>query len=190
MSEQKQEQRQGQEHFGSSGASSEWIVGNMWTAKEEIGVSERDGPDLALLEEEAAKRDGPDLALLDEEEAKLRAKLRAGLWRAEWSDEYSMWYLWDTVTGHTLWDEWLYVNRGKGKMSFWWNSRTGVSSWNKPKDPTRRTCAVCQWQRLVATCSWACRRMALNHIAKLDREGIERLKSFEDNRDAEFQTMD
>ena len=125
----------------------------------------------------------------------MRAKLRARLWRAEWSDEYSMWYLWDTVTGHTLWDEWLYVNRenggtGSGDMSFWWNSRTGVSSWNKPKDPTRRTCAVCQWQRLVATCSIACRRMSLNHIAKLDREGIERLKRFEDNRDAEFEAMD
>ena len=74
---------------------SEWIVGSMWTADEEIGVSERDGPDLALLDEEAAE---------------LRAT-RGALWRAEWSTEYSMWYLRNIVTEETRWDEWLYVNR-------------------------------------------------------------------------------
>ena len=115
-------------------------MGSMWTADEEIGVSERDGPDLDLLNEEAAER---------------RATCGA-LWRAEWSFEHSMWYLYNTEDpSETRWDEWLYVNREgldnpqaaggtrSAERSFWWNSRTGVSSWYPPKDPTRRTCAVC-----------------------------------------------
>ena len=151
----------------------------MWSSNEEIGVGERDGPDLALLDEEAAE---------------LRAT-RGALWRAEWSTEYSMWYLRNTVTGETRWDEWLYVNREKGgtrrgDRSFWWNSRTGVSSWYPPQDPTRCTCAVCKWQRFVATCLIACRRMSLNYIAKLDEEGIEHLKRIEDNKGVELEGMD
>ena len=58
------------------------------------------------------------------------------------------------------------------------------------KDPTRRTCAVCKWQRFVDKYLIACRRMSLNHIAKLDGEGIERLKRFEDNRGANLEEMD
>ena len=105
------------------------------------------------------------------------------------------------MTSETRWDEWLYVNREgldnpqaaggtrSAERSFWWNSRTGVSSWYPPKDPTRRTRACC-WQRFVARMSQACVRMSLNYIAKLDGEGIERLKRFEDNRDAELEAMD
>ena len=58
------------------------------------------------------------------------------------------------------------------------------------KDPTRRTCAVCKWQRFVATCLIACRRMSLNYIAKLDEEGIEHLKRLEDNRGVNLEEMD
>ena len=58
------------------------------------------------------------------------------------------------------------------------------------KDPTRRTCAVCEWQRFVATFLIACRRMSLNYIAKLDEEGIEHLKRIEDNRGVELEEMD
>ena len=57
------------------------------------------------------------------------------------------------------------------------------------KDPTRRTCAVCKWQRFVATFLIACRRMSLNYIAKLDEEGIEHLKRLEDNRDVKLEDM-
>ena len=58
------------------------------------------------------------------------------------------------------------------------------------KDPTLRTCAVCKWQRFVATFLIACRRMSLNYIAKLDEEGIEHLKRIEDNRGVELEEMD
>ena len=58
------------------------------------------------------------------------------------------------------------------------------------KDPTRRTCAVCKWQRFVATCLTACRRMSLNYIAKLDEEDIEHIKRIEDNRGVELEAMD
>ena len=150
----------------------------MWSSYEEIGVGERDGPDLALLDQEAAE---------------LRAT-RGALWRAKWSTEYSMWYLRNTVTGETRWDEWLYVNREKGgtrgaEKSFWWNSRTGESSWYPPKDPTRRTRACC-WQRFVDKCLIAIPRMSLYYIAKLDKDGIEHLKRFEDNRDVKLEDMD
>ena len=114
-----------------------------------------------------SERDGP--ALLDEEAAELRAT-RGALWRAEWSFEHSMWYLYNTEDpSETRWDEWLYVNREgldnpqaaggtrSAERSFWWNSRTGVSSWYPPKDPTRRTRACC-WQRFVDKCLIACRR--------------------------------
>ena len=43
------------------------------------------------------------------------------------------------------------------------------------QDPTRRTCAVCKWQRFVATFLIACRRMSLNYIANLDEEAIDLL---------------
>ena len=82
-----------------------------------------------------------------------------------------MWYLYNTEDpSETRWDEWLFVNREgldnpqaaggtrSAERSFWWNSRTGVSSWYPPKDPTRRTCAVCKWQRFVDKCLIACRR--------------------------------
>jgi len=58
------------------------------------------------------------------------------------------------------------------------------------KDPTRRTCAVCKWQRFVATLLIACIRMSLNFIAKLDEENIEHLKRIEDNRGVELEEMD
>ena len=152
---------------------SELIVGNMWTAHEEIGVSEHDGPALALLDE---------------------GEQSGALWEAEWSTEYSMWYLRNIVTEETRWDEWLYVNREKGgtrgaERSFWWNSRTGVSSWYPPKDPTRRTRACC-WQRFVDKCLIAIPSMSLYYIAKLDKDGIENLKRFEDNRGVELEAMD
>ena len=149
----------------------------MWSSNEEIGVGERDGPDLALLDQEAAE---------------LRAT-RGALWRAEWSTEYSMWYLWNSF-GDTRWDEWQYINREKGgtrgaERSFWWNSRTGVSSWYPPKDPTRRTRACC-WQRFVDKCLIAIPRMSLYYIAKLDKDGIEHLKRLEDNRGVNLEEMD
>ena len=65
-----------------------------------------------------------------------------------------------------------------------------MSSWNKPKDPTRRTCAVCKWQRFVATCLIACRWMSLYYIAKQDEDGIEHLKRLEDNRGVNLEEMD
>ena len=59
----------------------------MWSSDEEIGVGERDGPDLDLRQ-------------------------RGALWLAEWSFEHSMWYLWNTeYPSETRWDEWLFVNR-------------------------------------------------------------------------------
>ena len=58
------------------------------------------------------------------------------------------------------------------------------------KDPTRRTCAVCKWQRFVATFLIACIKRSLNYIAKLDEEGIEHLKRLEDNRDVDLEGMD
>ena len=58
------------------------------------------------------------------------------------------------------------------------------------KDPTRRACAVCKWQRFVATFLIACRRMSLHYIAKLDEEGIEHLKRIEDNRGVGLEGMD
>ena len=57
------------------------------------------------------------------------------------------------------------------------------------KDQTLRTCAVCKWQRFVATVLIACIRMSLNFIAKLDEEGIEHLKRIEDNRGVELEGM-
>ena len=149
---------------------SEWIEGNM-----EIGVSERDGP-----------------ALLDEEAAELP------LWRAKWSLEHNMWLWYNTEDpSETRWDEWLYVDRegddnpqaAGGQRSFWWNSRTNVSSWFPPKDPTRRTRACC-WQRFVARMSQACVRMSLFYIKELDKAGIERLKRFEDTRGVNLEEMD
>ena len=99
-----------------------------------------------------------------------------------------------STASETRWDEWLYVNREKGgtrrgDRSFWWNSRTGVSSWNPPKDPTRRTRACC-WQRFVAKCLVAIPRMSLYYIAKLDKDGIEHLKRLEDNRGVNLEEMD
>ena len=65
-----------------------------------------------------------------------------------------------------------------------------MSSWHPPQDPTRRTCAVCKWQRFVATCLIVCRRMSFYHIANLDKDGIEHLKRLEDNRDVKLEDMD
>ena len=138
--------------------------------------------------------------MLDEEAAELRAT-RGALWQAEWSFEHSMWFLWNIVTEETRWDEWLFVNREgldnpqaaggtrSAERSFWWNSRTGVSSWYPPKDPTRRTRACC-WQRFVDKCLIAIPRMSLYYIAKLDKDGIEHRKRFEDNRRVELEAMD
>ena len=58
------------------------------------------------------------------------------------------------------------------------------------KDPTRRTCAVCKWQRFVATFLIACIRVSLNYIAKLDEEDIEHIKRIEDNKGVELEEMD
>ena len=58
------------------------------------------------------------------------------------------------------------------------------------KDPTPRTCAVCKWQRFVATFLIACRRMSLNYIAKLDEESIEHLKRLVDNKGVELEGID
>ena len=58
------------------------------------------------------------------------------------------------------------------------------------KDPTRRTCAVCKWQRFVATFLIACIRVSLNYIAKLDEEDIEHTKRIEDNKDVKLEEMD
>jgi len=137
------------------------------------------------------ERDGPALALLDEGEQS------GALWEAEWSTEYSMWYLRNTVTGETRWDEWLYVNREKGgtrgaERSFWWNSRTGESSWYPPKDPTRRTRACC-WQRFVVKFLISSResiRVSLHFLANLDAEDLEHIKRLEGNRDVELEEMD
>ena len=150
----------------------------MWSSDDEIGVRERDGPDLALLDEEAELRATP-----------------GALWRAEWSTEDSMWYLWNIVTKETWWDEWQYVNRGKDKRSFWWNTRTEVSSWHPPQDPTRRTqCAVCKWQRCVATFLYECRRKSLDYISCIleveGQRGIDHLKMLEHHRFVELEGMD
>ena len=65
-----------------------------------------------------------------------------------------------------------------------------MSSWYPPKDPTRRTCAVCKWQRFVDKCLILCRRMSFYYIAKLDKDGIEHLKRLEDNRGVNLEEMD
>ena len=58
------------------------------------------------------------------------------------------------------------------------------------KDPTRRTCAVCKWQRFVAKFLITYIRVSLHFLAKLDEEYIEHIKRIEDNRGVELEEMD
>ena len=58
------------------------------------------------------------------------------------------------------------------------------------KDPTRRTCAVCKWQRFVAKFLITYIRVSMNFLAKLDEEDIEHIKRLEGNRDVELEEMD
>ena len=58
------------------------------------------------------------------------------------------------------------------------------------KDPTPRTCAVCNWQRFVAKFLITYIRMSLNFLANLDEEDIEHIKRIEDNKGVELEEMD
>ena len=58
------------------------------------------------------------------------------------------------------------------------------------KDPTPRTCAVCNWERWVAKVVITYIPVALNFLANLDEDEIEHIKRLEGNRDVELEEMD